>query len=76
MASKSEWVIFSYYFQLRINLRDRKVIRINYKLSLFTVRAYTPIQCELAYDLGGFALRALVSLNFGIHEETSTTTKA
>jgi len=30
----------------------------------------------LAFDLGGFALRALVSLNFGIHEETSATTKA
>jgi hypothetical protein len=49
------------------NLRNRKIIRINYKLSLFAVRAYTPIQCELAFDLGGFALRALVSLNFGIH---------
>jgi len=75
-ASKSEGVIFSYYLELRIYLRDRKLTRINYKLSLFAVRAYTPIQCELAYDLGGFALRAPVSLNFGIHEETSTTTKA
>ena len=30
----------------------------------------------MAFDLGGFALGALVTLNFGIHEETSTTTKA
>jgi hypothetical protein len=30
----------------------------------------------LAFDLGGFALRAFISLNFGIHEETSATTKA
>jgi len=30
----------------------------------------------LTFDLGGFALRAPVSLNFGIHEERSATTKA
>jgi hypothetical protein len=30
----------------------------------------------LAFDLGGFALGALVSLNFGIHEERSAATKA
>jgi hypothetical protein len=75
-APKSEGVIFSYYFQLRSSLRDRKLIRINFKLSLFAVRAYTSFKCVLAFDLGGFALRAPVSLNFGIHEERSATTKA